>query len=110
MTASTKNKKKKPTQACRADIHKLYENSVQNVKGEIDFIASKKKIERVEGGNAGMTKGGTGDVLAGRLVRRPPRCVRRPEVARHGEARRGLPAETGRQGGRADPRPATGCP
>ena len=46
-----------------------------------------------------------GDVLAGRLVRRSPRRARRPEVARHGEAGRGLPAEAGRQGGRADPHP-----
>ena len=38
MATTTKNKKKKPTQACRADKHKLYEYSVQNVKGEIDFI------------------------------------------------------------------------
>ena len=38
MTTSAKTKKKKPTQACRADKHKLYENSVQNVKTEIDFI------------------------------------------------------------------------
>lgn len=35
------------------------------LKGEKDIIASADKLEIVEGGNAGMTKGGTGDVLAG---------------------------------------------
>ena len=35
------------------------------LKGEKDIIASGGKIVRVAGGNAGMTKGGTGDVLAG---------------------------------------------
>lgn len=35
------------------------------LKGERDIVVSKDKSEVVEGGNAGMTKGGTGDVLAG---------------------------------------------
>ncbi len=35
------------------------------LKGEKDIIASTNRIEIVKGGNAGMTKGGTGDVLAG---------------------------------------------
>lgn len=35
------------------------------VKGKSDTIASPGKIVHVKGGNAGMTKGGTGDVLAG---------------------------------------------
>ncbi|OGG19888.1 hypothetical protein A3D03_03845 [Candidatus Gottesmanbacteria bacterium RIFCSPHIGHO2_02_FULL_40_13] len=35
------------------------------LKGEKDIIASSEKIEIIGGGNAGMTKGGTGDVLAG---------------------------------------------
>lgn len=35
------------------------------LKGEIDVIISKNKILFVKGGNPGMTKGGTGDVLAG---------------------------------------------
>jgi len=35
------------------------------LKGETDIIASSDKYEEVKGGNAGMTKGGTGDVLAG---------------------------------------------
>lgn len=34
-------------------------------KGEIDIVASPEKAAKVVGGNAGMTKGGTGDVLAG---------------------------------------------
>ncbi len=34
-------------------------------KGEKDIIASPNELVEVSGGNAGMTKGGTGDVLAG---------------------------------------------
>lgn len=35
------------------------------LKGETDIIACCGKVVKVAGGNAGMTKGGTGDVLAG---------------------------------------------
>ncbi len=35
------------------------------LKGEVDTIASSSETVQVSGGNAGMTKGGTGDVLAG---------------------------------------------
>lgn len=35
------------------------------VKGEYDVVSSKEETVRILGGNAGMTKGGTGDVLAG---------------------------------------------
>ena len=35
------------------------------LKGEKDIVASKDQLEIIEGGNSGMTKGGTGDVLAG---------------------------------------------
>lgn len=35
------------------------------LKGETDYVASNVKAVQVSGGNAGMTKGGTGDVLAG---------------------------------------------
>jgi NAD(P)H-hydrate repair Nnr-like enzyme with NAD(P)H-hydrate dehydratase domain len=35
------------------------------LKGPIDKISFQGKVIQVEGGNAGMTKGGTGDVLAG---------------------------------------------
>lgn len=35
------------------------------VKGEVDYVCSAEKCLEVSGGNAGMTKGGTGDVLAG---------------------------------------------
>ncbi|OGF99251.1 hypothetical protein A2Y99_03200 [Candidatus Gottesmanbacteria bacterium RBG_13_37_7] len=40
-------------------------NCIILLKGKIDYIASKNKIVQIQGGNAGMTKGGTGDVLAG---------------------------------------------
>ena len=43
----------------------LDKNSIVILKGKIDIILSKDKIFFVKGGNAGMTKGGTGDVLAG---------------------------------------------
>lgn len=35
------------------------------LKGPTDIICSENKCVRISGGNAGMTKGGTGDVLAG---------------------------------------------
>ena len=35
------------------------------LKGEKDVVASGCRLVKVKGGNAGMTKGGTGDVLAG---------------------------------------------
>lgn len=35
------------------------------VKGEYDVVSSSEQTVRIGGGNAGMTKGGTGDVLAG---------------------------------------------
>ena len=43
----------------------LDKNNIILLKGKIDAIISKDKIFYVKGGNAGMTKGGTGDVLAG---------------------------------------------
>ncbi len=43
----------------------LDKNNIILLKGKIDIIISKNKIFYVRGGNAGMTKGGTGDVLAG---------------------------------------------
>ncbi len=50
------------------DKVKLFAKKYQCVvilKGEKDLIASEDKFEEIKGGNAGMTKGGTGDVLAG---------------------------------------------
>lgn len=38
------------------------------VKGHKDVICSKERCVEVSGGNAGMTKGGTGDVLAGLIA------------------------------------------
>lgn len=38
------------------------------LKGPIDTIAYQQQSWQVEGGNAGMTKGGTGDVLAGLIA------------------------------------------
>lgn len=40
-------------------------NCIVLLKGEKDIVVSKDKIKIIKGGNAGMTKGGTGDVLAG---------------------------------------------
>jgi NAD(P)H-hydrate epimerase len=40
-------------------------NIVILLKGEVDFVCDSTQSVRVEGGNPGMTKGGTGDVLAG---------------------------------------------
>lgn len=43
----------------------LNKNSIILLKGRIDIIISKDRIFYNKTGNAGMTKGGTGDVLAG---------------------------------------------
>ena len=43
----------------------LNKNNIILLKGKIDIIISKDKIFYNKTGNAGMTKGGTGDVLAG---------------------------------------------
>ncbi len=40
-------------------------SAVLLIKGIEDVVVSGQQVERVRGGNAGMTKGGTGDVLAG---------------------------------------------
>ncbi|MBD3250620.1 MAG: NAD(P)H-hydrate dehydratase [Candidatus Pacebacteria bacterium] len=40
-------------------------NSLILLKGPVDQIANSQKTIKIKGGNAGMTKGGTGDVLAG---------------------------------------------
>lgn len=40
-------------------------NCIILLKGAVDVVCSPKECVRVEGGNPGMTKGGTGDVLAG---------------------------------------------
>jgi len=37
-------------------------------KGAVDYVLTADRIIEVEGGNAGMTKGGTGDVLAGLIA------------------------------------------
>ncbi len=38
------------------------------LKGEKDIVSNGEEVRIVEGGNAGMTKGGTGDVLAGLIA------------------------------------------
>lgn len=43
-------------------------NTVIVLKGESDLICSPDKCVKVSGGNPGMTKGGTGDVLAGLIA------------------------------------------
>ena len=52
------------------DVSKLAKefNCTILLKGEEDIVCSPKKCLRIPGGNAGMTKGGTGDVLAGLIA------------------------------------------
>ena len=50
------------------DLQKNLRNNVLLIKGPIDKIMSKNKIIYNKTGNAGMTKAGTGDVLAGLCV------------------------------------------
>ena len=50
-----------------ADMAEKY-NCIIVLKRNIDTVASPKEYVQIEGGNAGMTKGGTGDVLAGLIA------------------------------------------
>lgn len=43
-------------------------NAIVLLKGEKDIVCSPEKCIEISGGNAGMTKGGTGDVLAGLIA------------------------------------------
>lgn len=43
-------------------------NCVILLKGQIDVVCSPKAYSEITGGNVGMTKGGTGDVLAGLIA------------------------------------------
>lgn len=47
---------------------RAHHNVVIVVKGKTDIISDGVRIEAVTGGNEGMTKGGTGDVLAGLIA------------------------------------------
>lgn len=53
-----------PTESSVPEMAKKYNISILS-KGEVDIISSPTQTVTVSGGNAGMTKGGTGDVLAG---------------------------------------------
>jgi len=47
---------------------KTHNNVVIVLKGHEDVVTDGVTLEKVEGGNGGMTKGGTGDVLAGLIA------------------------------------------
>lgn len=53
-----------PTESSVLEMAKKY-SCILLLKGEVDTICSPQECVSVAGGNAGMTKGGTGDVLAG---------------------------------------------
>ena len=55
------------TEASCQEMAKKY-NCIIVLKGQEDIICSPNSCTRIIGGNAGMTKGGTGDVLAGLVV------------------------------------------
>lgn len=57
-----KNSKVEDENVCK--MSKEY-NCTILLKGQIDIVCSPGDCAKIEGGNAGMTKGGTGDVLAG---------------------------------------------
>jgi len=59
-----KNKELRIDEKIVREMAKEY-NCIILLKGPTDIICSKDKCVGVSGGNAGMTKGGTGDVLAG---------------------------------------------
>ncbi len=43
----------------------IHDNVTILLKGKVDMVVRGEEVVEVEGGNVGMTKGGTGDVLAG---------------------------------------------
>lgn len=53
-----------PTEESVSEMAQKY-NIVILSKGEVDIVSSPSETVKISGGNAGMTKGGTGDVLAG---------------------------------------------
>lgn len=61
-----------------ADVAKKHE-CVILLKGPIDIVTDGIETKEVKGGNAGMTKGGTGDVLAGLVAALA--CTNDPYVA-----------------------------
>ena len=59
--------KVKPSKSSVAEMAKKF-NCVILLKGIVDIVSNGKKTVEIKGGNAGMTKGGTGDVLAGLIA------------------------------------------
>jgi len=57
--------KEAKTQDNVIECSKIHNNVVILLKGKEDIVVSGDRVEMVSGGNEGMTKGGTGDVLAG---------------------------------------------
>jgi len=64
----------KPSNTYEQKLHESIEeftrahNCTVLLKGKKDIASNGKEIQVIEGGNAGMTKGGTGDVLAGLIA------------------------------------------
>jgi len=54
----------KATDDHMAEMSKTHNNVTILVKGVVDTVVQGDRTEKIDGGNAGMTKGGTGDVLA----------------------------------------------
>ena len=50
------------------DVQQCLGSNIILLKGPVDKIITKNKVVKIKGGNPGMTKGGTGDVLAGLLA------------------------------------------
>ena len=50
------------------DLVAYVNDNIIVIKGEVDIIISKDKIEYNKSGNPGMTVGGTGDILAGLIA------------------------------------------
>jgi hydroxyethylthiazole kinase-like uncharacterized protein yjeF len=64
----TCNKKNAVSDKERVKTFAKYYQCIVLLKGQIDIVSDGEDVRMIEGGNAGMTKGGTGDVLAGLIA------------------------------------------
>lgn len=84
----------RPTQKNLVRMSRKYNGCVIVLKGDPDYVVAGEEVKKNVSGNAGMTKGGTGDVLAGLVAalatQNDPFLAARAGVFLNGEAADGL--------------------